>query len=170
VLHPTFAVAVVVAAAVFTRSYEGRVEPGAVLSAVERLGPKEAVRELLKGNQWEAVLDGIASGQDDWLEVAGALVPGTDAGATSELRVALFMALGPAAKAVLAEVSPGGRIALDLTLVCDASVAIDHPDTALDLVRDRIERLQGVTDERLRKQKEECVKGLLEAERLLANK
>lgn len=66
----------------------------AVGEQVDRQGAKSVVRELRSDEaKWDFVMARIAAGEGPWLDAAMRLRPGTDAGSTSELQSALFLAL-----------------------------------------------------------------------------
>lgn len=69
-----------------------------VLKNIQVLGPGVVIETLWKSgenypNDWDRVVEKIATGANDWLEVAKALKPASDAGASEDLNGALAMAL-----------------------------------------------------------------------------
>jgi hypothetical protein len=117
---------------------------------------------------------GVASGSKEWLDVAVALAPATDAGATSELETALFLALGPAPRRMLELMHrpASGSEALAFTFspetICASGAPyIDYkPDEARRLIADRISAVAGVRDRELIPTRDACVRGLERARSL----
>jgi len=71
--------------------------PARLQDEVKRRGAQAVVADLyVHEDRWEEFLRGVASGAPEWLELAVVRAPGTDAGATNQLGIALFLALGPA--------------------------------------------------------------------------
>jgi len=74
------------------------ITPAAVARMIHQLGPRGTVDKLAgdKGadlGEYEEVLDGIASGDARWLALVPKLQPGTDAGTSEALRIAVAEAL-----------------------------------------------------------------------------
>ncbi|EKN00805.1 MULTISPECIES: hypothetical protein [unclassified Acidocella] len=69
--------------------------PPELLKDIHQQGPRNVVAQLSAGNgaQWTDVLNRISMGNDEWLAVAAALRPGTDAGTGEDLTGALAYAL-----------------------------------------------------------------------------
>ena len=68
--------------------------PQEVLALVKAQGPSETVVQLDQSGAWtSSVLPGVATARPDWIDVARALYPGTDAGGREELEDALSEAL-----------------------------------------------------------------------------
>ncbi|MEF3062876.1 hypothetical protein V4C85_23900 [Ralstonia solanacearum] len=55
--------------------------PGATLSRIASVGAKQALLEAYDTPQWDAIVQGIASGASDWLRVYAALRRSADAAA-----------------------------------------------------------------------------------------
>src|SRR5256885_5371516 len=73
-----------------------------VLTDIKVHGSHAAVATLWSNtNRWNQVMESIGRGNEEWLKVAVALRPGTDAGASETLDEAVFLALKPAPVAVL---------------------------------------------------------------------
>ena len=75
--------------------------PNDVQQVVDAKGAKAAIDSLYGTPEWDALISGIASGDSDWLKVADAIVPGSDAGSASELKDAVAWALPHAPDEVL---------------------------------------------------------------------
>ena len=83
-----------------------RQDAGAILAEVSSKGASAVVRNVFGKPAWEEILKNIASGESAWIDVALALRSGTDAGSTSELQSAMFLALGRNPTYVLLKVEP----------------------------------------------------------------
>lgn len=69
-------------------------EPDQILEAARTRGAKVVVKELWESGVWQKKLfPGVSAADPRWLQVAKALRPATDAGASSELDQALVTAL-----------------------------------------------------------------------------
>ncbi|MGE4482113.1 hypothetical protein [Acidocella sp.] len=84
-----------------------------LLSDIHQQGARSVVVQLSAGtgDQWTDVLNQISTGNNEWLEVAAALRPGTDAGTGEDLTGALAYALLKNPQGVLP--LTGGDIPLD---------------------------------------------------------
>src|SRR6266851_2180840 len=83
-----------------------RVSPALLRAEIGRSGARAVVGKLWDGGQWEAVMAHIDGGEGSWVALAPALEPGTDAGASEELGIALAYALPRNPMAVLAVLDP----------------------------------------------------------------
>jgi Bacterial antitoxin of type II TA system, VapB len=140
-----------------------------LLNRIETLGARSVVDSLTSGGAWPALLACIQEGHPPWIRVGGAVYAGTDAGATSELDVALFIALKRAPKAVLELLRDGepGRVAPPwVATVCSSNFLIDYPDRdqGLSRIRERISVLRAVDAPALRKRRDACLRLLKEEE------
>ena len=109
----------------------------------------------------------IAGGGEDWLAVATALRPGTDAGASVTLDEAIFLAIEPAPAAVLRLLDAN---LFDTDLVCSANIETDHsPEQSRNFVKDRIKILRRVVAPELQPVRNHCLKNLKAALRELAD-
>jgi hypothetical protein len=133
--------------------------PKSILSAVRADGPRKVVDQLYApGGHWHDVMAKISRGGGDWLEVAVALQPGTDGGASEELDEAIFFALAPAAEAVL-KLLRDRRF--DLNFVCSSNVGVDYSASkSRRLIKERLTVLQRVRDPELLATKDRCEQGL----------
>ncbi len=59
--------------------------PGIVLSHIASVGARQAIAEDYDTPRWDAIVQGIASGEIDWLRVYEALRPSADAAAGEDL-------------------------------------------------------------------------------------
>ncbi|MHA6850764.1 hypothetical protein [Ralstonia pseudosolanacearum] len=67
--------------------------PSAVLSHIASAGARQTLLASYDTPQWDAILKGIASGEDDWLRVYEALRRAADAAAGEDLGDAIYDAL-----------------------------------------------------------------------------
>jgi hypothetical protein len=151
--------------------------PRSLLAEVRARGARAVVEELWEdGGGWSEFTQGVASGAAEWLEVAVALAPGTDAGATSELLVALFLALEPAPERTFRLFYPSSRVQaqlgseFSLANVCGGGhVYIDfEPLEALRLIEARVAAVQDVPSD-LAVPRESCLRGLEQSHALPAH-
>jgi hypothetical protein len=147
---------------------------GTLLAEVRSRGAHAVVRDLwAHGDEWSDVMEGVSSGSTAWLDVAVALAPGTDAGSTSELLVALFLALRPAPEETLGLFYPSSRFPAEIASVfnegnvCGGHVYIDYqPREARRLIDARIAALRGLPDGHLNPVRQSCLRGLVRARAL----
>ena len=83
-----------------------RLSPALLRAEIGRRGAHAVVAKLVGGGEWEAVLAHIDAGAGSWVALTLALAPGTDAGASEELGIALSYALPRNPMAVLAVLDP----------------------------------------------------------------
>jgi len=124
-------------------SHGPTLNPVKLRQAAKLRGPNAVVAELYNVEpDWDAFLQGVSSGSPEWLDLAAALAPGTDAGATSMLGIALFLALGPAPERVLRLLAaPSGLRDAYFSVedVCGSNVYIDYsPPEARGLISARL--------------------------------
>ncbi len=75
---------------IFASNLSYKVTPDNVIKRIITVGAKKSVIELYNNDfGWSAVLRGIESGEENWLDVALLIKPGTDAGASSMLKESL---------------------------------------------------------------------------------
>jgi hypothetical protein len=80
--------------------------PSSIAAAVAKRGSKVIIQELYENpTTWTAVTDGIATGEERWLQVYRTLKPASDAGTAEMLDIALSKALVRHPKSVLSFMS-----------------------------------------------------------------
>jgi len=91
--------------------------PTAIVAEIGHYGASQVVKQLNAetGARWKAVITGIATGRDAWLDVARAIQPGVDAGTGEDLTYAVASALRANPTAVLRLTG----VEFPLTQVCD---------------------------------------------------
>jgi hypothetical protein len=132
-----------------------------LLEEVNSKGATAVVRSLWGKPAWQSVTEKIASGDAAWIDVALALRKGSDAGATSELHSAMFLALGRNPAYVLRTAEPQ----YSLSEICAGRV--DPPPTfqeaLAELTRTRA-AVEQVQARELQSQKDLCLAKLREGE------
>jgi hypothetical protein len=130
-----------------------------LLADVNTRGPRPVVAALRSdSNQWDQVITNISHGYPQWLNVAAALRPGTDAGSSETLDEAMFLALKPEPIRVLQLLKDG---TFEATVVCSSNIATDYTDAeSRQFIKERISVLQGVSDSHTLAVRDRCLAGL----------
>jgi hypothetical protein len=139
-----------------------------LLTDIELHGANSVVKKLwVTDRAWDDVMAAIANGKKDWLDVAVALRPGTDGGASETLDEAMFLALQSAPIAVLKRLDGNP---FDTDFVCSSNIGTDYPaQKSIRFVRDRIKVLSGASDAQLQAVRTHCLKNLRAALKELAD-
>ena len=93
--------------------------PDRVEARIRTVGAQSTVRELWRRpKEWDAVLDGVSSGDQRWLRVATELKGGADAGQSEGLAIAVSRSIRHNARAFLRVAFPSFGVAVcqDLTI------------------------------------------------------
>lgn len=90
-----------------TLAMAGTPTPEQISQSIHAHGARQTVRSLDQRNQFNAVLDRIATGNAAWVAIAPSLARGTDAGNSEGLTVALAKALPKNPRPVLAVLNDG---------------------------------------------------------------
>jgi hypothetical protein len=138
-------------------------DPATLRSDIQARGARAVVADLYAHReQWDHFLRGVGSGSPEWLSVGFELRQGTDAGASSELGVAFFMALAPAPETVLRLLDRSARsekLRLAPYQVCGDWVYIDYPENdAHALIEARLKTVQAVAAPELLSLRDECLR------------
>lgn len=130
-----------------------------ILADVKAQGARRVVADLYASSQrWNQILENIGRGDRKWLEVAAALRPGTDAGASEALDEAAFIALKHAPAAVLRLLKDGR---FETKAVCSSNIGTDYPaDQSRRFIGDRIKILKGISDGETLSVRDQCLAGL----------
>ena len=137
------------------------VTPDDILHRIVLQGAQQTVGDLWgQPPAWDAVTEKIASGQEQWLAVAVALHPGTDAGASTALRDAMFRALEKNLAGVLRHAEPEFPIAVLCAGRSDPLPTLGESLRELERVRAALEKLH---DPRLQNSRATCLAGLKKA-------
>ena len=144
-------------------------KPEALLQEINLKGARAVVIELYKNsNVWDAVLKKIATGNRSWLEIAVALRPGSDAGSSEMLTLAVGEALEHNPTTVL-QVAPK---AFQLSSVCSGPDVDDHRYDSYELsmkaINRRIEKLSTIKDRSLLNPSKKCIGHLEESKKGIA--
>ena len=146
--------------AISASGFEYELFPESILSQIEKKGATQVVQDLYDdGKAWSIVLQQIGTGKPEWINVANKLRPGTDAGSSSMLDVAMFIALENSPALVLETCN------FDLEFVCSANFLIDYPlnEEALKMIERRKISLSKITDSSLYVKRDSCITGLVKA-------
>lgn len=140
-----------------------RTEAQVVLQRINTEGASAVARALVADQAtWSALTGKIAGGANDWVDVALALRKGSDAGASSELQSALFLALGKNPSYVLQKVDDSSGL---LSTICVGRVDPPEPyDAAVAEIRAVRAAVEGVTVPESSTRKALCITKLLEGE------
>jgi hypothetical protein len=130
-----------------------------ILADVRAQGARAVVAALWPdSDRWNKVMANIGRGRPEWLKVAVALRPGTDAGAAETLDEAVFVALRTAPVAVL-KLLKDGRF--DTKFVCSSNVGTDYtPAESRRFIRERIKVLSRLSDAKVLATRDQCLAGL----------
>jgi hypothetical protein len=133
-----------------------------VLHDVQAHGARAAVAALWANTErWNQAMAEIARGSGEWLQVAAALHPGTDAGASEELEEAIFLAIKQNPQEVLGLLKARS---FAVSAVCNGNVADDY--TAAQSKRflmQRIQTLKARSDPATSGVRDQCLAGLRSA-------
>jgi hypothetical protein len=141
----------------------------AIRERVAKAGPMNAVWDITQPNPeesaWPLLIDKVAAGSVEWLEVAELLAPGTDAGYSLQLRFAVTYALANEPANVLRMLD---RVYSTKDICDDVNVFMDsdsYAEAAAQLSR-WTSGVTGVAEPGLTKRRDACLQGLahLEAE------
>jgi hypothetical protein len=103
------------------------------------------------------VENGVASGDADWVALAPLVAPGTDAGASEGLSIALADALPKAPDAVLGVLTEGGGGPLDVARVCSAPFIEDTPKHHVAYVQAAVKALDRPLPPKIRPAGQACL-------------
>jgi len=141
---------------------DGSLTPELLLHDVDNRGASVVVRDLWnRHDPWNEVTKRIASGENAWIDVALALRKGSDAGASSDLRDAMFQALAKNPAYVLQHAEPE----YPLSELCEGRV--DPPSTYSEAIAEQVRTEKAVEQVRtieLQEKKELCLIKLREGE------
>ena len=130
--------------------------PNAVKTEIHKHGSKSVVNSIFNTKSWGIIINGIASGEPQWLDVAKLLASGSDAGSASELRDAVAWALPHSPKEVI-------LLANEEWLFNDtcSGPPVDEPPGGYKKYFElSIEAVTNISDPKLKRLKLECIKKL----------
>ena len=140
---------------------KSQITPREISKIIQKQGPKQTIK-LLYANQktWDMVLRNIASGKQEWLNVAKLLKSGTDAGSSEMLNLAMGEALAYSPKFVL-EIMKEDNF---FTAVCYGpdldDIRFSTYDKAINATNFRIAVLEKVNDSNLMDIRNKCIDNL----------
>jgi hypothetical protein len=144
------------------------VSPNIVLTDIRVHGAEKVLKKLLqKGGSWNAVHKGISSGDSEWLDVAAALRPATDAGVSSSLDIALFFALKQAPMKVLTLLV---ELKIPSNEVCSGGLVLDSDPSKQQInswFNERIQSVQSVAAANLATIRATCISDLERTKKLV---
>jgi hypothetical protein len=146
-------------------SLEFELKPEKIINEIESRGAKEIVKELCdNGDNWITVLKEISSGHPSWIKVAVKLLEGTDAGTTSMLEIAMFLALEVSPDLVLkaSTLDESYGMKFPINQLCSSNFLIDYPlnHESLQMIIKRRKSLEKVSDPELTNKKNKCINRL----------
>ncbi|GAB2869652.1 hypothetical protein GCM10027093_01710 [Paraburkholderia jirisanensis] len=109
--------------------HAGPLTPAAVSLDIDTYGAKSTVANLDRTGRFGRILDRIAAGQSEWIQLAPRLAKGTDAGNSAELTIALAQALPKNPDAVLTVLD--GTPITNFDAVCGVPFIEPSPDDVL---------------------------------------
>jgi hypothetical protein len=137
------------------------ITPSAIRQEIKLLGPKKEVDRLwAKDSLWKVVLEGVSSGNTDWIELGDVLLTGTDAGSTQTLLLALGEALERNPMFVLKRY---GRKGMYIS-ICGTPDIDDAKygtyEKANEAIRTRIKKVQIISEPGLQVSRDSCLVAL----------
>jgi hypothetical protein len=134
-------------------------EAAALLADVKTQGATAVVAKLWADNaRWNQAMANVGQGRHDWLRVAAALRPGTDAGASEALDEAIFLALKTAPSTVLQLLKDG---TFDTRMVCSSNIGADYSAAqSKRFIKDRIKILENLSNAAIEPARAQCLQGL----------
>lgn len=143
------------------------IAPAELISEIQKVGATKVIRRYWGHPEWRNLVGNVASGERDWIDVALALIPASDAGSASELHDALFRALRKNPEYILRSLAigkaPDGR-SFSISDICDGRMdplpAYENARKELEETRISLGKIQG---EELQKKKGICMESLFSA-------
>ena len=134
-------------------------QAGMLLADAKTQGAPAVVSKLWSDNaRWNQVMANIGQGNSEWLQVAAALRPSTDGGASEALDEAVFLALKPAPVAVLKLLKIG---TFQSRTVCSSNIGTDYSAAeSKNLIKDRIKTLEQLSNPATEAARAQCLAGL----------
>ncbi len=111
-------------------------------------------------SQWDWVIDRMGDGNAGWIALAPKLAPGSDAGSSEDLGIALAFALPKNPRAVLAALDLGNGIVLGADRVCGAPFIEDTVKDIPAYRRRAIRAVKAVSNPHLKMAKTACLTAL----------
>jgi hypothetical protein len=146
-----------------------QIDPKSILQEVKLKGARAVVSELYgTPKTWHATLERIASGDQSWLDVAVALHPGSDAGSSEMLN----LAVGAALENNPAKVFQTTLKTFQLKSICSAP-DVDDPkydsyELSMKAINQRISKVSSITGETITDINKACIQYLEESKKGIA--
>jgi hypothetical protein len=141
--------------------------PQDLLAAIQERGPRAVVDELWDSDEkWAALETGVGTGTKEWLKVARAIKPGTDAASSETLEIAMFRAIHKSPWAVLSLLASEPQSWFG---VCSSNFLMGDPadERALGLLDRTIDAIEKVEDNRLSEIRKSWLAGLEDGRRVV---
>jgi hypothetical protein len=131
-----------------------------VLSEINARGPRAVLDRLWGKPGWDELLTNVETGQEGWLRVAIAIRPGTDAGASEMLTLAVATALYRNPRSTLEIAAP----VFGVEEICGAlDDEWETKQAAIAHLNGRIGAVNTLSDQSIADVREECLKHLSRA-------
>jgi hypothetical protein len=140
-----------------------QLNPSALLSQIQQRGAEAVFRDLWPDN-WSALLQGIESGKKEWLRVAVAIHPTTDAGPSEMLFLAGGVALAQAPADVLTIMVPEHPIQGICGFPDMSDERTDTKAEVLAYLKVRSDAVRRLTAKNLQAKRNECLESLAKTE------
>ena len=152
-----------------TKPADIQLKPESLLQEIKSKGAGAVVLKLYDdSNVWNSILKKIATGDRSWLEIAIALHPGSDAGSSEMLTLAVGEALEHNPINVF-QIAPKS---FQLSFICSAPDVDDERYNTYELsmkaINRRINKVAAVKDSSLINMRKECIRYLEDSKKSLA--
>ena len=148
------------------KSIDYYTDPQAIIEKISKEGAYKIVWELFENTDiWGWIMKKISSGEEEWLKVAVALSPGTDAHAGETLFSALGEALVKAPNKVLTLFSDDFSIKAICSCPDVDDPRFDTKSKNLKELEKRKKTVLSLSDKKLKSVQEQCLKALGESRR-----
>ena len=146
-----------------------QLKPESLRQEIKSRGARAVVSKLYDdSNSWHFILTKIATGDRSWLEIAVALHPGSDAGSSEMLTLAVGEALEHNPINVF-QIAPK---AFQLSFICSGPDVDDHRydsyEFSMKAINRRINKVAAVTNPALMNMGKECIRYLEESKKSIA--
>ncbi len=122
---------------------------------IQAKGAKETLADLTADTgRWDGVLDRMANGEQEWLEIMIELYKGSDGGAALDLGIVAAEALAAEPERVLEVLEP--VFGFEILCLNESSVGVDF-QAAVQKIKTRRLAVSGVRDLKLSKQRARCL-------------
>jgi hypothetical protein len=152
-----------------TKPADFQLKPETLLQEIKAKGAGAVVSKLYgDSNVWHSIMKKIATGERSWLEIAVALHPGSDAGSSEMLTLAVGEALEHNPINVF-QIAPKS---FQLSFICGGPDVDDHRYDSYELtmktINRRIRKVTAIKDQALMNTSKECMRYLEESKKGIA--